>query len=117
MVAGRRESLMRRSCFAFLVALGLPIPPAFAAGYGLHEESADSMGTAYAGAAAGGKDASYISYNPAAAGATDGGDFSLSAISIMPSTSANYTTALTAAGTPTGGNANPPRLRAQCVDP
>jgi long-chain fatty acid transport protein len=80
---------------------------ALAAGYGLHEESTDAMASAYAGAAATGTDASYLSYNPAAAGATDGGDISLNAISIMPSTAANYGTALTSAGTPTGGNSHP----------
>ncbi|MGZ5921256.1 MAG: OmpP1/FadL family transporter, partial [Rhizomicrobium sp.] len=85
----------------------LPATPALAAGFGLREQSTEAMGEAYAGATATGSDAGFLSYNPAAAGATQGGDFALSAVSIMPGSSANYTTALTAAGTPAGGNAAP----------
>ena len=85
----------------------MPAAPAFAAGYGLREQSTQAMGEAYAGAAATGSDATFLSYNPAAAGAIDGGDFAISAVSIMPGSSANYTTALTGAGTPAGGNATP----------
>lgn len=85
----------------------LPATPALAAGFGLREQSTEAMGEAYAGAAATGSDAGFLSYNPAAAGATQGGDFAFSAVSIMPGSSANYTTALTAAGTPAGGNAAP----------
>src|SRR5579872_6805778 len=95
---------MRRALVAFLC---LTSTPAFAAGYGLREQSTEAMGEAYAGAAATGSDAGFLAYNPAAAGATQGGDFALSAVSIMPGSSANYTTALTAAGTPAGGNAQP----------
>ena len=97
---------MRHSHIAFLLMVAAPMP-ALAAGFGLHEESTDSMGSAYAGAAATGTDASYLSYNPAAAGVTDGGDISIGVISIMPSTTADYTTALTSAGTPTGGGSHP----------
>lgn len=96
---------MRRS-IATLLCL-LPATPALAAGYGLREHSTEAMGEAYAGAAATGTDAGFLAYNPAAAGATGGGDFAISAVSIMPGSSANYTTALTAAGTPAGGNAKP----------
>ena len=85
----------------------IPAAPAFAAGFGLREQSTEAMGEAYAGAAATGSDAGFLAYNPAAAAATQGGDFAISAVSIMPGSSANYTTALTAAGTPTGGNAAP----------
>lgn len=85
----------------------IPAAPALAAGYGLREQSTEAMGEAYAGAAATGSDAGFLTYNPAAAAATQGGDFALSAVSIMPGSSANYTTALTAAGTPAGGNAAP----------
>ena len=81
--------------------------PALAAGYGLREASTEAMGEAYAGAPATGSDASFLSYNPAAAGATNSGDFSIGVVSIMPGSSANFTTALTAAGTPAGGNAVP----------
>jgi len=96
---------MRRQILALFCLL--PATPALAAGFGLREQSTEAMGEAYAGAAATGSDAGFLAYNPAAAGATQGGDFALSAVSIMPGSSANYTTALTAAGTPTGGNAAP----------
>jgi long-chain fatty acid transport protein len=96
---------MRRLTLVLLSLL--PATPALAAGFGLREQSTEAMGEAYAGATATGSDAGFLAYNPAAAGATQGGDFALSAISIMPGSSANYTTALTAAGTPAGGNATP----------
>src|SRR5579871_1866271 len=96
---------MRRSIVTLLCLL--PATPALAAGYGLREQSTQAMGEAYAGATATGSDASFLSYNPAAAGATNGGDFSIGLVSIMPGSSATYTTALTGAGTPAGGNAQP----------
>ena len=96
---------MRRSIVTLLCLVSAT--PALAAGFGLREHSTEAMGAAYAGAAATGSDAGFLSYNPAAAGATNGGDFAISAVSIMPGSSANYTTALTAAGTPAGGNAQP----------
>src|ERR1700722_19157605 len=98
---------MRQRYLILLVFAVAPLQSAFAAGYGLDEESAEAMGTAFAGAAATGSDASYLSYNPATAAATADGDASFSAIAIMPKTAANYGTALTAAGTPTAGNADP----------
>jgi long-chain fatty acid transport protein len=97
---------MRRQILTLFIIM-LPFSPAFAAGYGLNEQSAAAMGSAYAGAAAGAEDASYLPYNPAAAAATTSGDVTVSAVSIMPSSSANYTTALTAAGTPVSGNKQP----------
>ncbi|HEY2835509.1 MAG TPA: outer membrane protein transport protein [Rhizomicrobium sp.] len=96
---------MRRALVTFFCLASTT--PVFAAGYGLREHSTEAMGEAYAGAVATGSDAGFLSYNPAAAGATQGGDFAISAVSIMPGSSANYTTALTAAGTPAGGNAQP----------
>ncbi len=80
---------------------------ALAAGYAVREQSTDAMGSAYAGAAATATDASFLAYNPAAAAATQGGDVSLSAVSIMPNSSASYGTPLTSAGTPSGGSASP----------
>lgn len=96
---------MRRSILVLLSLL--PATPALAAGFGLREQSTEAMGTAYAGATATDSDAGFLAYNPAAAAIASGGDFAFSAISIMPGSSANYTTALTAAGTPAGGNATP----------
>ena len=96
---------MRRQTLVLLCLL--PTTPALAAGFGLREQSTEAMGEAYAGAAATASDAGFLAYNPAAAAGTSGGDFALSAVSIMPGSSANYTTALTAAGTPAGGNAQP----------
>lgn len=100
-----RGTSMRRQALVFICLL--PTTPALAAGYGLREHSTEAMGEAYAGAAATASDAGFLSYNPAAAAGTQGGDFAFSAVSIMPGSSANYTTALTAAGTPAGGNAQP----------
>ena len=57
---------MRRLTGAFLGLFALAASPAFAAGYGLKEHSADAMAAAYAGAAATDSDASYMAYNPAA---------------------------------------------------
>ena len=62
------------------------------------------MGSAYAGAAASADDASSLAYNPAAASIAEGGDFSLDAVGIFPVSSANYSTALTSAGTPASGS-------------
>jgi len=104
-VPAKRGNAMRRQILVLFFLL--PATSALAAGFGLREQSTEAMGEAYAGSTATGSDAGFLSYNPAAAGATQGGDFALSAVSIMPGSSANYTTALTAAGTQTGGNAAP----------
>jgi long-chain fatty acid transport protein len=82
------------------------LAPAIAAGYGLREFSTDAMGTAYAGAAATARDASYQAYNPASIASVTGTDFSLTAIGIAPSSSASFTTAQTSAGTPISGATN-----------
>jgi long-chain fatty acid transport protein len=95
---------------AFAVAIAVQIPlgfPALAAGFGLKEQGAAAMGAAYAGVAADDVRASDIVYNPAALAGVQDFDFSLSAVEILPTSSAAYTTATTAAGTPAGGNATP----------
>jgi long-chain fatty acid transport protein len=89
------------------IAFLVPATSVLAAGYAVREQSADAMASAYAGAAATGTDASYLAYNPAAAAATEGGDAAFSVVAIMPDSSANYATALTSAGTPTGGAKTP----------
>jgi long-chain fatty acid transport protein len=96
---------MRRPILVLLCLL--PAAPAMAAGFGLREQSTEAMGEAYAGATATASDAGFLAYNPAAAAGTQGGDFAISAVSIMPGSSATYTTARTAAATPAGGNATP----------
>ncbi len=98
---------MRRSLIVLTSMLAVSAVPALAAGYAVREQSADAMASAYAGAAATGTDASYLVYNPAAAAAAQGGDASLSAVAILPNSSASYGAALTAAGTPAGGSAAP----------
>ena len=90
-----------------ILALMLPATPALAAGFALREQSTEAMGEAYAGAAATNTDATFLAYNPAAASAAGNGDFAISAIGILPTSSAAYATALTAAGTPAGGNTAP----------
>jgi long-chain fatty acid transport protein len=83
------------------------LAPALAAGYGLRESSAGAMGAAYAGAAATTSDASYQAYNPASIASVVGSDLSISAIGILPTSSASYTTARTSAGTPISGSTTP----------
>jgi long-chain fatty acid transport protein len=80
---------------------------ALAAGYGLREFSAESMGMAYAGSAAQSGDAAYMANNPAALAGVEGSDASLSFVAIFPDSESSYSTALTAAGTPAGGSSNP----------
>lgn len=80
---------------------------ALAAGYGLKEHSADAMAAAYAGAAATGTDASYLAYNPASLADVYKFDVSVSAVSIMPSSKADYTLASTTVGTPISGSRSP----------
>jgi long-chain fatty acid transport protein len=96
---------MRHALLAMIFVI--PASSVLAAGYAVREQSADAMASAYAGAAATGTDASYLAYNPAAAAATDGGDVSFSAVAILPDSSAHYPTALTSAGTQTGGTKTP----------
>jgi long-chain fatty acid transport protein len=101
----------------FLLVTAACCQSASAAGYAVREQSTDAMGSAYAGAAATANDASFLAYNPAAAAATEGGDISLSAVSIMPNSSATYPTALTAAGTPAGGSTTPKNFIRSAIIP
>jgi long-chain fatty acid transport protein len=77
-----------------------------AAGFGLKEHSTEAMGSAYAGAAASGS-AQALSYNPASLAGVAANDISISLVEILPPSSANYSVATTAAGTPTGGTRTP----------
>jgi long-chain fatty acid transport protein len=87
-----------------LIAAGtLDTRAAQASGYQLREASAAAMGSAYAGAAATDTDASFQTYNPASIAGVGSADFTVSAIGILPNSSANYTSATTSAGTPAGG--------------
>jgi long-chain fatty acid transport protein len=81
--------------------------PAFGAGYGLKEHSADAMAAAYAGAAATSSDASYLAYNPASLAGVSDSDFAVNAVAIFPGSKSAYTSATTSAGTPTGGDLTP----------
>jgi long-chain fatty acid transport protein len=108
MTAGARYRIaMRRTMILAAAWAACAVSPAFAAGYGLKEHSADAMAAAYAGAAATDRDASYLVYNPAASAGVDGLDMSASLVAILPGSSADYTTALTSAGTPAGGGTKP----------
>jgi len=98
---------MKRA-FAIVVAIQIPLTaPALAAGFGLKEQSAAAMGAAYAGVAADDSHAADVAYNPAALSGVQDADFSLSAVEILPTSSANYTVATTAAGTPASGTRTP----------
>ncbi len=90
-----------------LAAAALISTPALAAGYGLKEHSADAMAAVYAGAAATGTDASYLVYNPASLASVKDTDFTVSVVQILAGTRADYTSATTSAGNPTGGLAKP----------
>ncbi|HYS45366.1 MAG TPA: outer membrane protein transport protein, partial [Rhizomicrobium sp.] len=79
---------------------------ALAAGFGLKEHSAEAMGSAYAGVAASGN-AQALSYNPASLAGVAANDASISLVAILPSSSANYSAATTAAGTPASGTRTP----------
>jgi long-chain fatty acid transport protein len=98
---------MRGKSFPIIILFTLAASHAFAAGSSLREASADAMAAAYAGAAATSSDPSYLAYNPAALAGVVDFDLSLSAISILPSSRGSYTTAITSAGTPTGGDLSP----------
>ena len=98
---------MRYAHIGFICAFLLGESQALAAGYGLKEHSADAMGTAYAGAATTGTDASYLAYNPASLADVDQFDVSVSAVFIMPSSKADYTLASTTVGTPVSGSRSP----------
>jgi long-chain fatty acid transport protein len=81
--------------------------PALAAGYGLKEQNAAAMGTAYAGSAATDRDAGSLTYNPASLAGVADADFAISAVEILPQSSADYSVATTAAGTPASGTRTP----------
>jgi long-chain fatty acid transport protein len=98
---------MRIFPWVFTSVYFICLMPALAAGYGLRESSTDAMGSAYAGAAATTSDASYQAYNPASIAGVAQTDFSISAIGILPTSSASYTTARTSAGTPVSGSTTP----------
>ncbi len=96
---------MRKLALAFAFACGAS--PALGAGYGLKEHSADAMAAAYAGAAAGDRDASYLAYNPASLAGVEGTDLAVSMVAILPGSRGDYAGAATSAGNPTGGSLAP----------
>lgn len=87
--------------------LGAASSTALAAGYGLRESTVDGMGVSYAGSAAQNGDASYMANNPAALGGVESTDASINFTAIFPRSEASYPAALTAAGTPAGGDSTP----------
>ncbi len=102
------ETTMRTiDVMIFAAIAAWSVTPAFAAGYGLKEHSADAMAAAYAGAAATQTDASYLAYNPASLASVVDQDFSVSLVEILPGSRADYTTATTTLGVPTGGSPKP----------
>lgn len=74
-----------------------------AAGYGVREVSATSMGIAYAGAGARDDAPSYMGYNPAAAAGVNDWDVEGGLIAVWPSSEASFAIARTASGLATGG--------------
>jgi long-chain fatty acid transport protein len=108
---------MRNFVWAVLTAYLAFTLPALAAGYGLREFSAGAMSTAFAGSSATQSDASYQAYNPASLAGVADTDYSFTVSAILPSSSASYSTALTSAGTPVSGNANPKNFISSAVIP
>lgn len=98
---------MRGISFPIIILFTVNVAPALAAGYGLKEASTDAMAAAYAGAAATSSDASYLAYNPSALAGVNDTDLALSAVSIFPGSRADYVSATTSAGNPTGGGTHP----------
>src|ERR1700752_2219818 len=77
------ENPRMRSLFLTAFAwLCVGVMPAYAAGVGLKEYSADAMAAAYAGAAASDSDASYLAYNPASSIGVVDTDMSASLVSV-----------------------------------
>ena len=93
------------------------LSPAWAAGYGLKEQSAAAMGAAYAGVAADLSNPASLSYNPATLAGVADTDFAISLVEVVPHSTATYTSATTALGTPTGGNAAPKNFIADAPIP
>ena len=108
---------MRRIDLLSFLAGALFSTSAFAAGFGLKEHSTDAMAAVYAGAAATGTDATYLVYNPSSLASVTDTDFAVSAIQILAGTSADYTSATTSAGNPTGGLATPKDFIADATVP
>jgi len=102
---------MKKTCLGIetvfvSLAISALLNGANASGYGLREFSTIAMGSAYAGSAATGSDASFLAYNPAALGGVADYDSSVSIVGIFPNSSATYS-AVTSAATPTSGLATP----------
>jgi hypothetical protein len=101
----KRGNAMERALnFGLIFLLSCP-GGAMAAGFGLKEHSAEAMGSSCAGAAASGS-AQALSYNPASLAGVADNDVSISLLEILPSSSANYSVATMAAGTPASGTRN-----------
>jgi len=107
---------MRHFC-AVICAVAFCAGHAVAAGFAIKEHSADAMAAAYAGAAATGTDASYLAYNPASLADVERVDFALSAVAILPTSNADYTLALSSAGTPLSGSKTPKGFISDAIVP
>ena len=108
---------MRGHRLVSVLVLSAVSAPALASGYGLREHSAESMGAAYAGAAASGGDASYMAFNPASLSEVENGDAAVSVIGLFPHSNSSYPTSLTSAGTPAGGGTHPTGFVNQAIVP
>lgn len=81
---------------------------AFAAGFALNENSASGLGTAFAGGAASGEDASTVFYNPAAMTRVTGTQMVVGLHGVMPNVKFNNQGSSTVGGPLTGGNGGDP---------
>jgi len=96
------------SCIAVTVfgVACLGSSPALAAAFELREFSANAMGTAYAGAAAGSEDASFLFFNPASVGDVKDFDTSIGLSGLLLDSDGTFH-GNTSFGTPTGGSTSP----------
>jgi long-chain fatty acid transport protein len=92
-----------REPVSFALTLGLVSPEALAAGFALAEQSAASLGTASAGAAAAAEDASTIAYNPAGIASLNSTQLVANGTLYMPSLPFTNQGSVLAAGVPNIG--------------
>ena len=95
------------ACRAILAGLMMAVAASgklSAAGYALKEQSATAQGNAFAGAAAGAEDPSYIFFNPAALGRLDGTQAQLVLTHVAPRAELREASGTTLAGTPIAGD-------------
>ncbi len=100
-----------------VAAMAAPVP-AFAAGYGLKEQSVSGQGTSFAGITAGGNgDISAMFFNPAALGMVKNIEAVQTITGIIPRSEVKSASATRVTGTPIAGNASPGDIAQDAIVP